>query len=91
MALTLKPEVKAVLERLGAAQGKPAATATADLLEQMAPIVDQLAQAMEQAATAPQRTLEMLADTLLDAQAIAAQGQLEIREARRKAEGNGGD
>lgn len=78
LILSLPPELDRVVDHLASAQGKPRATVVTDLLLEMAPHLEQIAQAVEAAKKAPDMAFAMLMDHLADASLQAAQAQKDL-------------
>lgn len=67
LMLSVSPELDKAIERLANAQGRPRATVVVEILEDIAPQLEQLAQAYELSKSAPQQAMQRLFGTLFNA------------------------
>ena len=66
LILTLSPKLEHAINRLAAAQERPKAPVVVEILEQMAPQIEELASVVEQAKVAPELALQRLLGTFCD-------------------------
>ena len=85
--VALPPKVDAALARLQRITGKPQATVVRELLDDFAPHIVALADALEVARKQPQEALDRVAEMLKDATALASQAELDIAELRKRKPG----
>jgi hypothetical protein len=83
--LTLPPEVIAVLDRMAKVSGTGRATVVREWLTEAAPMLGEMATAMELASKKNIDAFKVVADTLNDLSNTSGQMALDIRAQRRKA------
>lgn len=71
LILTLSPKLDQAIDRLAIANGRPRASVVVELLEQLAPQINEVAEAIEIAKNAPERAMEHLFGALSSAYAQA--------------------
>lgn len=83
VALSLPPEVLAVLDRLAAITGTGRATVLREWLLEGLPMFVQMADALEQAKAGQRDALELMANALQEAAGEVNQASLDLRENKR--------
>lgn len=72
LMLSLSPELDRAIDRLALAQERPRASVVVEILEQMAPQIDALAEVVEVSKSAPEQAFKKLFGSLLDAMSQGA-------------------
>lgn len=67
LMLSLSPELDKAIDRLAKAQERPRASVVVEILEQIAPQLDTLAEVVEVSKSAPEQATKKLYGTLFDA------------------------
>ena len=87
ITITLKPETKAILDRLAEASGQPASSFIAEMVDEAAPTMFQpIIEALELAKDKKTEAWDVLNSMLSKSQYQAAQLTLNIHEEKRKSE-----
>jgi hypothetical protein len=84
IAVSFQPATHAALERLAEASGQSMAGIVSSFMDDAAPALEQITQALEVAKSKPIQALDFMQEQLAQAQLAASQGQLELVESRKR-------
>lgn len=79
-----QPSTLAALERLSKVSGQSISGIVSSFMDDAAPALEQIIQALEAAKTKPIAAIDLMQEQLAIAQHAAAQGQLELVESRKR-------